>query len=160
LDIEIFHFSIRANSITDLDGSWDWCHVLWVMTTYFTSAVDCLPILHIRSPGRRCGKTNLVNLLHELVHRPIYSRNISGPAIYRLVELYSPTFLMDEVDSWPPYNLPAIGVLNGGAHPRPRHSPSVLMERGSAGPSSQQRMQLADLRALSYTLAHLSVRDV
>jgi hypothetical protein len=88
--------------------------VLWGIETYFSDQIDCLAILHIHSPTKRCGKTNLVNLLRQFVLRPLSSKNITGAAIYRVIDRYSPTLLMDEVDSWLPYNQSAIGVLNGG----------------------------------------------
>ena len=43
-----------------------------------------------------CGKTTLLSVLGKMVRRPVKTSNVSAAAIYRLSELYHPTFLMDE----------------------------------------------------------------
>jgi len=91
--------------------------VLWTAMTHLVDddqAIDILPILHVRSATKRCGKTTLLRLIQDFAHRGLSSNNITGAAIFRVVELFRPTLLMDEVDTWLSRNSDAIGILNSG----------------------------------------------
>jgi hypothetical protein len=88
--------------------------VLWIFLTYLDDVVDCLPILALLSPVKRCGKTTLLSLLSKLVSRPMAASSISTAAIYRVIELLHPTLLIDEVDAWIKGNEEARGILNSG----------------------------------------------
>jgi hypothetical protein len=87
---------------------------LWVILTYCVDAVDTLPLLSIHSPEKRCGKTNLLRLVNMLVWRPLAAANITPAVIYRVVEHYHPTLIVDECDSWLSGNEPARGQINSG----------------------------------------------
>jgi Protein of unknown function (DUF3631) len=87
---------------------------LWIFLSYLEAAVDCLPILAIRSPEKRCGKTTLLDVLGRLVNKPLQSSNCSVAAIYRVIENLRPTLLIDEVDTWLKDNDEARGVINSG----------------------------------------------
>jgi putative DNA primase/helicase len=60
---------------------------------------DVTPRLAILSPVMRCGKTRLLAVLGEVVHRP-FANNISLSAFFRVVERDKPCLLIDEVDSF------------------------------------------------------------
>lgn len=87
---------------------------LWIFLTYLDDVVDCLPILAILSPEKRCGKTTLLSLLTKLVSRPMPAASISTAAIYRVIERLHPVLLIDEVDLWIKSNDEARGILNSG----------------------------------------------
>lgn len=91
---------------------------LWILLTYFESVVRCLPILIIRSPEKRCGKTTLLELLLALVSKPLPSANITVAGLYRIIERHGPTILADEVDTWLKEDPEARGIINSG-HTRP-----------------------------------------
>jgi len=71
-----------------------------------------LPILNLQSPEKRCGKTLLLSLIAKLVKRPLPSSNISGPSIFRVIEEYSPTLLIDEADAFLNNNEEARGLVD------------------------------------------------
>jgi hypothetical protein len=72
---------------------------LWVIHAYALDAASVAPILALTSPEKRCGKTTSLSLLARLVPRPLISSNISPAALFRTVEKYSPTLLVDEADT-------------------------------------------------------------
>jgi putative DNA primase/helicase len=72
---------------------------LWVVFTYVLEAADAAPLLVISSPLMRCGKTTLIEVLEQLVHRPHATNSITAPALFRVIALHSPCLLFDEVDA-------------------------------------------------------------
>jgi hypothetical protein len=87
---------------------------LWVLLTYLTGEVDVLPILGVTSPVKRCGKTRLLTILEWLVHKPLPASNISTAAVYRVIEQWSPTLIIDEGDTFLKHNDELRGILNSG----------------------------------------------
>ena len=87
---------------------------LWALHTWCHDACFISPYLHIRSPEKRCGKTNLMILIREFVRRPLLASSASTAVIFRTIERFQPTFLLDEVDIWLRDNEPLRGILNGG----------------------------------------------
>lgn len=88
---------------------------LWAAFTHCVEAADTAPLLIITSPEKRCGKTRLgIDLLGELVHRPLPASNISPAALFRAVEKYQPTLLIDEADSFAKDNEELRGIINSG----------------------------------------------
>ena len=90
---------------------------LWALHTHAFEATRTAPILALLSPERRCGKTVTLGILSELVGRPLPASNISPAAVYRTVEKFQPTLLIDEADSFLAGNEEMRGILNSG-HPR------------------------------------------
>jgi hypothetical protein len=72
------------------------------------------PLLALTSPEKRCGKTTTLSLLTRLVPRPLLSSNISPAALFRIVEKYCPTLLIDEADSFLRDKEELRGILNSG----------------------------------------------
>jgi hypothetical protein len=60
---------------------------------------DRFPHLAVTSSVRRCGKTRLLQIIEMLCPRPYNTPNISPAAIYRIIEEYHPTLLLDEAQS-------------------------------------------------------------
>jgi hypothetical protein len=87
---------------------------LWIFLTYAEAFVDCLPLLIIRSPEKRCGKSTLLGVLLRLVSKPLPTANITTAALYRVIEGSRPTILADEVDTWLKGNEEARGVIDSG----------------------------------------------
>ncbi len=87
---------------------------LWVMHTWCIDVVDCSPFLAVTSPMLKCGKTSLLGLLNWLTRRSQISSNISPAALYRFIDLYHPTLLIDEMDSFLSGNEELRGLLNSG----------------------------------------------
>src|SRR6266702_7022609 len=72
---------------------------LWVLHTYAFQLRDVSAYVGIPSPEKRCGKTTLLSILEQLVHRPVASSNISPAAFFRVIKVLSPTLLIDEADT-------------------------------------------------------------
>ena len=62
----------------------------------------------------QCGKTTVLDWLTRLVHRKLPASNVSGPVIYRAIEAWKPTLLIDEVDTFLDKNDELRGILNSG----------------------------------------------
>lgn len=87
---------------------------LWIMHTYVHDAAIISPILAISSPEKRCGKTRLMALISRLVHRSLMMSNVTTAVMFRVIERYSPTLLIDEADTFIGEDSTLIGVINSG----------------------------------------------
>lgn len=91
---------------------------LSVVLTHAYDAFTVCPRVAITSPTKRCGKSTLLTLLSGLVPRPLPSVNMSAASLFRAVEEYHPTLLVDEADRFLGDKEDLIGLLNAG-HYRP-----------------------------------------
>ena len=87
---------------------------LWVFLTYCFERFSILPMLLITSPLMRCGKTTLLSILRGLVNRALVASNISPAALFRTVEKYKPTLLLDEADTGLAANEEIKNIINAG----------------------------------------------
>src|SRR5215510_5224959 len=72
---------------------------LWIMRAHCDDDFNISPRLAILSPVKRCGKTTLLELMAQLVPRPLSTSNATASVIFRTIEKYHPTLLIDEADS-------------------------------------------------------------
>jgi putative DNA primase/helicase len=87
---------------------------LWSLHTH---AYDCFPVspyLCITSPTPECGKTTLTAVFEAVVANPIQASNISSAAVYRAIERWHPTLIVDEADTFLRDNDELRGILNAG----------------------------------------------
>lgn len=87
---------------------------LWVAFTWFIDVVDVAPIANITAPEKRCGKSVLLGVLTRLSCRAMSVSNIGSAALFRSIELWQPTLLIDEVDAFLAEHEEARGILNAG----------------------------------------------
>jgi Protein of unknown function (DUF3631) len=87
---------------------------LWILHTHAHDAADISALLAISSPEKRCGKTTLLRLLYALTQRPLLAASLTGANVFRVIERYRPTFLVDEADNYIQDNHDLITVLNSG----------------------------------------------
>jgi hypothetical protein len=87
---------------------------LWTLHTYAFDLRDISSYIGLESPEKRCGKTTLLTVLSELVHRPLVAANISPSAFFRVIEETRPTLLIDEADTLLKGNDELRGILNAG----------------------------------------------
>ena len=87
---------------------------LWIAMTWFIAVIMVAPLAVITSPEKRCGKTRLLSLLSRLSARVITTSNISPAALFRAIEAWNPTLLIDEADSFVKDNEELRGLLNSG----------------------------------------------
>lgn len=102
---------------------------LWSVLTFATESTFVLPMLCVQSPQKRCGKSTLLIVLHKLCRRALLVGNLSPAALFRVVEQYSPTLLLDEADAWAKENEELRGLLNCG---HTRDTAHVLRVEGEA----------------------------
>jgi putative DNA primase/helicase len=87
---------------------------LWVAMTWFIDVVQVAPLAVITAPEKRCGKSQLLFLLGRLVLRPLAASNITPAALFRAVDAWKPTLLVDEADAFMRDNDELRGLLNCG----------------------------------------------
>jgi putative DNA primase/helicase len=87
---------------------------LWAAHTFLTDCTMISPRLAFMSPTKGCGKTTALDVMGQLVLRPLTAANVSPSAIFRVVEACHPTLLIDEGDSFLRDNEELRGVLNSG----------------------------------------------
>jgi hypothetical protein len=91
---------------------------LWVFHSYAIDAAQHSPILDVNSPTKRCGKTQLLETLSLFVSKALPVSNITPATLYRVVDKYVPTLLIDEMDSFIQGKDELTGILNGGFNRR------------------------------------------
>jgi putative DNA primase/helicase len=86
----------------------------WITFTWFIDRVQIAPLAIITAPEKRCGKSQLLNIIGSLSRRPLVASNISPAAVYRVIEAKSPTLIIDETDSFLRRNEEMRGIINSG----------------------------------------------
>ena len=88
---------------------------LWTLFTYTFEAAYIAPSLGITSATKRCGKTTVLSLLAAVVRKALPTSNISPAGVFRCIEAFSPTLLMDEAETFiNTGNEDLRGILNSG----------------------------------------------
>lgn len=87
---------------------------LWAILTYCYDQFRVLPLILITAPEKRCGKSMTLTTLSELCYRSMTASNISPAAMYRTIEKYHPTLLVDEADTFLKGNDDLRSILNSG----------------------------------------------
>jgi len=87
---------------------------LWVALTWFIDVVEVAPLAIINAPEKACAKTLLLSLMGFMSYRSLYAANASSSAIFRSVELWKPTILIDEADTFFKDNFELHGLVNAG----------------------------------------------
>jgi putative DNA primase/helicase len=89
---------------------------VWIVFSYGYDLMRICPQLLINSPSKRCGKSTLLELIMYLVRRALPAANISPAAVFRSIDIWKPTLLIDEADTF--LNGKAsdeiTGILNSG----------------------------------------------
>ena len=100
---------------------------LWIVHAHAHDTASISPILAVTSPTPECGKTTLLTLLGACVPRPLPASNITAAALFRAVEKWTPTVLVDEADTFLRDNDDLRGVLNSGHN---RHAAWIIRTAG------------------------------
>lgn len=87
---------------------------LWTVYAHAHDASPISPVLALTSPEKRCGKTTALELLSALVPRPLPASNLTAAVVFRTVEAWRPTLLVDEADTFLSRGDELRGVLNSG----------------------------------------------
>jgi hypothetical protein len=87
---------------------------LWAAHAHAFAAFLLSPRLNLSSLQPGCGKTTTLDLLASLVPRPLRTENLTAPVLFRLVDQFHPTLLLDEVDTYLTAAEELRGLLNAG----------------------------------------------
>ncbi len=87
---------------------------LWVLHAHAHDSAWISPLLVISSPAPECGKTTLLTFLGAVVPKPLPASNVTASVLFRAVEKWSPTLLVDEADTFLKDNEPLRGVIDSG----------------------------------------------
>jgi len=132
---------------------------LWVVLTYVFNAFKICPKLAIISPEKRCGKSTLLDLLGGLSHKSLLSSNITPSALFRAADLWQPTLLIDEADTFlAGRNDDLIGMINSG---RTKRTAVVIRVAGDDLQPKQfstwSPMAFASIKGLTSTVMDRSI---
>jgi Protein of unknown function (DUF3631) len=87
---------------------------LWVLHTWLVNEFTISPRLALTSPTKGCGKTTVLRVLNKVTRRPRRSGSISPPALFRAVQQFQPTILLDETEKYIEPNSDLHALLNEG----------------------------------------------
>ena len=83
---------------------YSWLHPLWDVSTF----------LAITSATKRCGKSLLLEVIEEFAPRPLnLGGHTTSAALFRTIEEYGPTILLDEADTYLGDDNDLRGLING-----------------------------------------------
>jgi hypothetical protein len=102
---------------------------LWCAYTHAFDLFGISPLLDLTSPTKRCGKSTVIVLLRHLCHSPLLSGNITPAALFRAIEAWTPTLLIDEADTFAKMHDELRGILNAG---HTRDTAFVVRSEGDA----------------------------
>ena len=100
---------------------------LWILFAWCHDSFYVSPYLVFSSPAKRCGKTTALRIISKLTPRPLMASNISTAALFRSIEHFKPTLILDELDTFLNSNPEINGIINAG---HDRDSAFVLRVEG------------------------------
>lgn len=86
----------------------------WVLHAWTHDTADISPILAFVSPEKRCGKTTALSVIGVLAPKAMHNVNVTTSVLFRVVERFCPTVLIDEGDTYLADNEELRGIINGG----------------------------------------------
>jgi len=87
---------------------------LWIVHTFSMDAWWISPLAVVNSPTMRCGKSTALQLVAHLASRALPASNISPAALFRAIERYHPTLMLDEAETFLKDNEELRGLVNAG----------------------------------------------
>lgn len=121
---------------------------LWVAFTWFIDVVEVAPLAIINAPEKACGKSQLLDLLGRMAARPLPASNSTAAGLFRAVELWRPTVLIDEADTFIRENDELKGLINAGHRRSVAPNPYML-----GRPKMQQDSSKADVNSSRFISA-------
>jgi hypothetical protein len=79
------------------DGAADYLAV-FALVSYVQDAFNVAPYVAVLSPAPECGKTRLLEITELVVRRPWRPAVLTGPVLFRGIEMHTPTLLLDEAE--------------------------------------------------------------
>jgi hypothetical protein len=120
----------------------------WVLATWIRERWTVIPYLLLKGP-MSSGKTRLLEVLCSISFRGIMASNISGAALFRASQEWSPTLFLDETEI---YNKEqrndVIGLLNAGYR---RGQYAIRVKVGEGGRTELELFDVFGFKALAGT---------
>lgn len=113
-----------------LPGGADVALSLWTLASYGINSFRICPKVCLSSPEKRCGKTTTLEVIGALAHRSLMTSNATPSALFRAIEAWQPTLLIDEADTFLHGNDELRGIINSG---HVKKAAFVLRTVGGAG---------------------------
>ena len=82
--------------------------------TWFIDVIKVAPLAIITAPERECGKSILLEIFSRLVARPLSVANSSAAFLFRAIQAWVVTLLIDEADMFARQNDELKGLINAG----------------------------------------------
>lgn len=125
---------LKGHVVFGANGDAD-CATLWIIGSYLMETWRLWPRLLITSPTKACGKSTLLEVIDAMAHRGLIVSNASAAVIFRAIEAWKPTLLLDEADTWMKQNEELAGILNSGHTRRTAHVMRVQEVNGEHLPT-------------------------
>ena len=87
---------------------------LWILHTWLVNGFSISPRLAIKSPTKGCGKTTVLRVLNKVARRAKRAGSISPSALFRAIERFQPTILLDETEKYVEHGSDLHALLNEG----------------------------------------------
>ena len=87
---------------------------LWSVFAWTHDAAVHSPLLLVSSPEAECGKSTLLGLINFLVPKGLTIVEVSPAVLYRMIECWHPTLIVDEADTAFKNNPELRAVVNSG----------------------------------------------
>jgi putative DNA primase/helicase len=87
---------------------------LWIVFAWAHDAAVHSPILLVSSPEAECGKSTLLGLVNYLVPKGLIIVEVSPAVLFRMIECWHPTLIVDEADTAFKNNPELRAVINAG----------------------------------------------
>lgn len=87
---------------------------LWAAFTWVHDAFQIAPLAVVTAPEKRCGKSEFRRLLAKFVNRPLEADGMSASVLFRGFNLWKPTLLVDEYDTFVKDDEDLRGIFNAG----------------------------------------------
>jgi putative DNA primase/helicase len=100
-------YVVMPNTAADMNA-------MWVMHTWVVKKFTISPRLAATSPTHGCGKTTLLRFLRHVTRRGKRVGSISPPALFRAVEQFHPTLLLDETEKYVELGSDLHALMNEG----------------------------------------------
>jgi Protein of unknown function (DUF3631) len=138
-----------------------WCVATWGVSG---SGPDLFPRLRLFSPMKRCGKSTLLEIVQHVVRRPLAATDTSEAAMFRAIDRWRPTLLIDEADRLFAKSRDLVGLVNSGYSRVGQVIRTVEVQRGGLRTfdpvpfSTYAPVALAGIGRLASTIEDRSIR--
>ena len=109
---------------------------LWIIASYGLDSFRIFAKLGVTSPQKRCGKTTFLETISALCNRALLSSNLTPAVLFRVIEEWQPTLIVDEMDTFIEGNEELRGIINSGHN---RKLAYVMRVEGDANARTPRR---------------------